>query len=483
MPPSRDGRAINERPGREVVDEALAWLAAHTDGRGTAGTRGTPGTRFFLWVHLFEPHAPYGDPADARGSTAQQRYDEEVTEADRQAGRLIDALAPVRGDTVIVAAADHGESFGEHGEIGHSIFVYDTTLRVPLIVSGPGVPTGRRLDDRVALIDVAPTVAGMLGVAPFDADGIDVRPAFSGSELPHRELYGESFAPLLDFGWSPLHLLRSDRWKYIDSPKPELFDIVADPGEEHDLSKAEPKRVAEFHDALARRSGMAPDMTAIDPDARARLQALGYASGSPSTERGNRADPKDRKQEAASLAQVTSGELHGAALERALRAILKSDPGNPQANLRLGYLLLDSNKCKEAIPRFDSAIAAHLPSADAHLGLAGCQASGRQFDSAIATLRDAERIEPGNPVVTANLGLVLSDSGHPGEAIDPLQRSLTIDPDLHQARFGLAIAFARAGRRAEAAATAEDLLHRLPLDAPQRPEVERLIKETRIPNP
>jgi cytochrome c-type biogenesis protein CcmH/NrfG len=450
-----------------VVDEALAWLSTHRD------------RRFFLWVHLFEPHAPYGDPADKRGLTARQRYDEEVTEADQQAGRLIDALASVRNDTVILAAADHGEAFGEHGEIGHSIFVYDTTLHVPLIISGPGVPSSRTIDDRVALIDVAPTVTRILGVAPFDADGIDIRPAFNGSALPNRELYAESFAPLLDFGWSPLHALRSDRWKYIEAPTPELFDLTRDPNEEHDLSRAEQTRVAQLHDAIARRSDPAPDVSGIDPEAKARLQALGYASGSANTARGKRADPKDKKEEAARLAQVTSGELSGTDLERALRAILKSDPENPQANLRLGYVLLESNKCKEAMARFRSAIAAHLPSADAHLGLAGCQISVRQFESAIATLREAERIEPGNPVVTANLGLVLSDSGHPVEAIDPLQRALTIDPDLHQARFGLAVAFARAGRRADAASTAEELLRRLPADAPQRPEVERLIKETR----
>ena len=472
MPPVRDGRVINERPGREVVDEALAWLSAHA------------GTRFFLWVHLFEPHAPYGDPGDKRGLSARQRYDEEITEADKQAGRVIDALSPVRTDTVIVAAADHGEAFGEHGEIGHSIFVYDTTLRVPLIISGPGVPTGRTITDRVALIDVAPSVMRMLGVPPFDVDGIDLRPVFTGTGLTNRELYAESFAPLLDFGWSPLHTLRSDRWKYVEAPKPELFDTVRDPNEDHDLSSAEPKRVAEFHDAISRRTGPATaDASGIDPEAKARLQALGYAGGSATATRGERADPKDRKEEAARLAQVTSGELRGKDLEPALRAILKSDPENPQANLRLGYVLVEANKCKEAIPRFRSAIAAHLPSADAHLGLAGCQVSDRQFDAAIATLRDAERIEAGNPVVTANLGLALSDSGHPTEAIAPLQRALTIDPNLHQARFGLAIAFARAGRRAQATATAEDLLRRLPPDAPQRGEVERLIRETRIPEP
>ena len=468
MPPARNGRVINERPGREVVDEAIAWLSGQRD------------RRFFLWVHLFEPHVPYGDPADKRGLSARQRYDEEVSEADKQAGRLIDALAPVRNDTVIVVAADHGEAFGEHGEIGHSIFIYDTTLRVPLVITGPGVSAGRTVGDRVALVDIAPTVTGMLGVARFDADGIDIRPSFYGTALPNRALYAESFAPLLDFGWSPLHSLRSDRWKYIDAPKSELFDITRDPTEEHDLSGAESQRIAEFRDATARLAGPTTlDTSSIDPEAKARLQALGYAGGSATPLRGKRADPKDRKEEAARLAQVTSGELAGKDLERALRALLRSDPANPQANLRLGYVLLESDRCKEAIPRFRAAITAHLPSADAHLGLAGCQVAERQFDSASATLRDAERIEPGNPVVMANLGLVLSDSGHPAEAVEPLQRALTIDPDLHQARFGLAIAFARAGRRADAASTAEELLRRLPPDAPQRPEVERLIRETR----
>ncbi|HEU4938996.1 MAG TPA: sulfatase-like hydrolase/transferase [Vicinamibacterales bacterium] len=474
MPPARNGRMINERPGRDVVDEALSWLSTH------GGTPGTPGTRFFLWIHLFEPHAPYGDPADKRGLSARQRYDEEITEADRQVGRVVDTLAPVRNDTIIVVAADHGEAFGEHGEIGHSIFVYDTTLRVPLVITGPGVPAGRTVDDRVVLVDIAPTVTGMLGVARFDADGIDLRPAFNGTTLPNRALYAESFAPLLDFGWSPLHSLRSDRWKYIDAPKPELFDITRDPTEEHDLSGAESKRVAEFRDASARLAGPTTlDTSGIDPEAKARLQALGYAGGSATLPQGKRADPKDRKEEAARLAQVTSGELAGKDLERALRALLRSDPANPQANLRLGYVLLESNRCKQAIPRLRAAIAAHLPSADAHLGLAGCQVAERQFDSASATLRDAERIEPGNPVVMANLGLVLSDGGHPAEAIEPLQRALTIDPDLHQARFGLAVAFARAGRRADAASTAEELLRRLPPDASQRSEVERLIRETR----
>jgi len=136
MPRGEDGRPANERPGRMVVDEAMDWIGGHLH------------QRFFVWVHLFEPHAPYGNPADpseARRPVAV-RYDDEIAEADRQMGRLIDALGDSRHDTLIVAAADHGEAFGEHGEISHSVFTYDTTLRVPLLVAGPGVPAGQTVE-------------------------------------------------------------------------------------------------------------------------------------------------------------------------------------------------------------------------------------------------------------------------------------------------------------------------------------------------
>jgi cytochrome c-type biogenesis protein CcmH/NrfG len=237
-----------------------------------------------------------------------------------------------------------------------------------------------------------------------------------------------------------------------------------------------------MHARVVARAGATLDRAAaIDPDARARLQALGYATGSGTTAGATRPDPKDRRDEAARLAQIASGELQGAALERALRRILASDARNPQANLRLGYALLDSNRCREAMAHFRSAIAEHLPSADAHLGLAACEVSERRFDAAVSTLQDAERIEPDNPVAIANLGVVLSDGGRPADAVAPLQRALTLDPNLHRARFSLAIALARAGRPREAAATAAELLRRLPPDAPQRSEVERLMRETSKP--
>src|SRR5688572_25162116 len=146
MPRDASGRQANERAGRAVVDAAIAWLA-------TTGSK-----RVFLWVHLFEPHAPYGDPVNPAfaGLSASDRYDREVTEADAQIGRLLNALGPRRARTLIVATSDHGEAFGEHGEIGHSMFVYDTTLRVPLLMEGPNIVAGRAVDRDVGLVDVAP---------------------------------------------------------------------------------------------------------------------------------------------------------------------------------------------------------------------------------------------------------------------------------------------------------------------------------------
>ena len=469
LPRDAAGHPANERPGREVADAAIAWLQAHR------------GSRVFLWVHFFEPHAPYGNPADPAQARrpASDRYDDDVAEADAQAGRVIAAMRTSGAPPIVVAAADHGEAFGEHGEVSHSVFTYDTTLRVPLIVAGPGVSAGA-VSNPVSLVDIAPTVASLAGIGRFDADGRVMLPAAASID---RQIYAESFAPLLDFGWAPLRTIRRGGWKYIAAPRPELYDVAHDPGEMTNLVDREPARAAEMAravDAISPATLPPAAAATADPDARARLQALGYVSGRALTSaNGPRADPKDRRQLAARIAEATSGELQGADLDHALRDILSLDPGNPQANLRLGYELMNAGHCREAIPRFTAAIQAQIPGADAHLGLAGCQIEAKETTAAQRTLTAALAREPGNPVVLANLGLLLSDAGHATDAIPHLERALTLDPNLNQARFGLAVAYARAGRRADAARAAAELLKRLPESAPQRPEVERLLAAVR----
>ena len=216
-----------------------------------------------------------------------------------------------------------------------------------------------------------------------------------------------------------------------------------------------------------------------DPEAAARLQALGYTSGGPAPTAGARPDPKDRRELAAQIAQVTSGELEGPPLQQALEQILAKDPANPQAHVRLGYVLIDAGQCPAAERHFKQAIAGHLPGADGYLGLAACQSMSRRFDAAAATLQQAEAVEPENPVVVANRGVVLSDGGRPLESIPLFRRALTLDPDFNEARFNLALAHLRASQKPDAAREADELLRRLPADAPQRREVERLREAAR----
>ena len=326
-------------PANQVDAQAIAWLETH------------PQRRFFLWVHLYAPHAPYGNPADrARAARpAVDRYDDDVAEADAQVGRLLAALGARRRRTLVVVTSDHGEAFGEHGELTHGLFVYDTTTRVPLIVNGPSIFSERGVvSDPVSLVDVAPTLAALAALDPFGADGQVILSRQRNSSLTsdnQRSLYSETYAPLTEFGWSPLRSVRRGDWKYIAAPQPELYDLKNDPGETRNL----------MDDQMARGAELAQDIDAVSP-----------------LDTTPRPDPKDRREIAARLAEVTSGELRGPLLERALREIIRDDPGNGVANLRLGELLADSHRCKEAVKRFRLAIAAHASEADAQRGLARC---------------------------------------------------------------------------------------------------------------
>ena len=476
MPRGPDGRLLNERAGRETVDEALAWLG---------GIGNQPA---FLWVHLFEPHAPYeADPSrgpDGRSQPAQVRYDDEVARADAGVGRLQEGLGTRGSAALIIVAGDHGEAFGEHGEIAHSVFLYDTTLRVPLIMAGPGIGAGTSSDTDASLADVMPTVLDALGMPPADVDGVSLLPLVRGGSIAPRDLYAETFAPLYDFGWSSLRSVRSGGWKYVAAPSPELYNVASDEGEERNEIGRDADRAGDLAARVAKYSGPEPPAQvakgdALDAEARGRLAALGYATSGPFSAPGGRPDPKDRRELAARMAQVATGELRGPALRDALEAIVAEDPRNGQAQMRLGYALAEGGDVRAAERHFRAALAASMPTADVHLGLALCYVSTGRPREAAQALEEARRLEPGNPVVEANLGALALESGDAGKAAGYLRAALQIDPDLHQARFNLARALAREGRRAEALAEAQALLDKIPAGAPERAEVERLVAALR----
>jgi choline-sulfatase len=473
LPRDGNGRPLNERPGADTVTRASAWIAAHQQGR------------FFLWVHLFEPHAPYGNAGD-RG-TARERYAGDVAIADREIGRLIASLGDAAASTLMVVTADHGEAFGEHEEIGHSIFVYDTTLRVPMVLRGPGVPAGVVVNGDASLVDLAPTIAALTGTTPLKGDGLSLTTAFTGTPIESRAIYAESFAPLYDFGWASLRAVRNGAWKYISAPKRELYDTNADPQEqtnrvdgEADRASAAERQVAAWSPAEPAASAAGQSGSSTSPEVAARLRSLGYASGGSARAPGtSRPDPKDRIAIASQMALVTSGEVTGEKMIATLQSILKADPRNPQAHLRLGYAEIDRDRCDRAEPHLRFALQAKVPSADAGLGLAGCLLRRGDRTGAVAALSEARRAEPGNPVVAANLGLLALQNRDYPLAINELQAALGADPTLLEARFALARAMASNGDRQGALAEANKLLAQLPSGAPQRSEVERLITALR----
>jgi choline-sulfatase len=350
MPTNQGGLLIAERDAEVVVSRALAWL-----------DHDAAGAPFFLWVHLFDPHHPYAPPGSPVPASRDAGYDGEIAHADRQIGRLVAALErrDALDETLIVLTSDHGESLGEHGEDTHGVFLYDATLRVPLIVVGPGVPTGvRRADAPVSLVDVVPTVLAKLSVVP--------RPRLDGEDLlaprPSRRefVYSETHLPRDFYNWSELRALRSSDTKFVDAPMTELYDLKADPRESRNRAKDSPgavTRLARLLDETVReRDG--PEPIAPDPELARRLQSLGYVAGAPprpaaSELDGARPDPKTRIHLVKRLDQALAARAaHKEAAVVLLREILAEDPANYLAAHTLGEVCFELGRDTDAIAAY-----------------------------------------------------------------------------------------------------------------------------------
>jgi choline-sulfatase len=286
---SSDGGAPHNvrRPANEVIDDALTWLNGHED------------SRFFVWMHLYDAHAPYRTPEPYRTRHSADPYEGSLVFVDAQVDRVIRWLESHRqlSRTLIVVAGDHGESLGDHGELEHGIFLYESTLHVPLIMRVPGVAP-RRLGAITSLVDVMPTVLGLLRLPGPPVDGLDLTPALGGAGEPtDRLVYSESLFPER-FGWSALRAVRDGRFKLIDAPRPELYDLETDPFEERNLytpgsatATALARRLEAF-DALQGVPGSGPT-DRVSADVRARLRTLGYIGGDARSAGSTRRDPKD----------------------------------------------------------------------------------------------------------------------------------------------------------------------------------------------
>lgn len=383
-----------ERRGDAVVASARTWLGVH------------PG-RVFVWVHLFDPHAPYDPPPAFQSSDP---YRGEVAAADAALGSLLATWDARPEPTLVVLAADHGEAFGEHGEQSHSLFVYDTTLHVPLLVRGPGWSAGQRVATSVGLTDIAATVLEAVGPGGPVLPGRSLRRFLDGAVAD--PLYAETLAPRFDFGWSDLRAWREGRYKYIRAPRPELYDLEDDAAETHDVAAAHPDVVARLRAGLDRAIGTAGEAESRrgpDRDAAERLRALGYVQGPEG--RGGGADPKDMIDVALLIARAAGPFPDQAAAAAAYRPIAMRDPENPLVNLRLADALLRAGRALEAIPYYKKVIAGRPRTADAFVGLASAHAQGGHLDEARRVLQAALAVDPTNGQVHYNLGEIARVEG------------------------------------------------------------------------
>ena len=421
-----------QRPGSEVVDHALTWLAEDRD------------RPFLAWVHLYDPHSPYVPPEPYRSrfpATMQGAYDGEVASTDAQIGRLLDYLQSsgrLEG-TIVVVVGDHGESLGEHGEQQHGFFIYDTAVHIPLIVAGPGVPV-RVVPDQVRIVDVMPTILDLVGAdVPPAVQGVSLMPLGRGEELDLLA-YSETWYPRYHYGWSELTAVRDGRFKFIAAPRRELYNIQADPGETTELSASNPRMADALERALrdmATRTAEKATPQAprpVDPAVEERLRALGYVASSVSraalVDR-PRGDPKDMIgfYNLLKLAGQDSvlGHLDDGIAK--VRKVLAADPDVIEAHTMLGNMHVKAGRPADAIAAYQRALAVDPEHEGAAWSLALAYREAGKLDEARAGF---ERVRELNPRAARSLYQLADLAARRGDyagAAATLEKGLTLDGD------------------------------------------------------
>ncbi|MFQ5655317.1 MAG: sulfatase-like hydrolase/transferase [Planctomycetota bacterium] len=460
---------IRTRRASLTVERALDWIRS----RG----RDRP---FFLWLHFFDPHAPYNPPPELRarfGETPAERYDAEIRAVDDAIARFRDGMLEMGRSPLWAILADHGEGLFDHEEGAHGIFIYEETVRVPFILSGEGIlpPLEPAVVARQA--DLMPTILELCGIPiPDDLDGASLLAALEG-EAATREVYLESMIPLEDYGWSPLFGMVRNRWKFIEAPRPELYHLAADPGERNDLARAERPRVTSMREALQRLRGRrGAEVERIAPDGAhlESLHAVGYLSGGGLTrDTGGLPDPKEMIDIPVKLEDARDKLTPGPRVdpERAcatLREVVRRNPENGTALRLLGYEALRLARVRRA-PERDAFIeharaafeilrerAPEAPDGELGFGLIAL------FEGDAAAARESfERVHEKHPEylpALENLMQIAQREKDLAGALGHAEAILALDPEHREARFGRAHALLATGRAGEALPQLERLL-------------------------
>jgi choline-sulfatase len=471
------------RDGAETVTAADAWLSRQRDGR------------FLLFVHLYEPHRPWRMPPPFSETGG---YEGAVGYADAVVGGLMDRLRArhLYDSALVILLSDHGEGLGDHGEEEHGVLLYDEAVHVPLVVKLPGQRrAGSRIGTPVQHVDIVPTVLDIAGVrAPGVFDGVSLRGILDGTvrTIPDRGIYAEALYAYYHFGWSELRSITDSRFRYIQAPTPELYDLRDDPHERRNTASLRPASASAMDGAVRRvAGGRLEQPSLVTGEELERLQALGYVESAPArSDAGSLTDPK---QEIRWLERYRDGirlasERRYADASAAFREVLARHPEMVDVWTQLGHTELRAGRYPQSIEALERAVALKPSVTATVLALAGAElrvgaldraaaharlalerdpagahevlarvalAKGR-VDEALEEARESERTGAGLPLPAFIQGMILCNAGQYDRAIPLLQQAAArLAPrrlalrDLHQA---LGDALAQVGRYAEAEA-------------------------------
>jgi arylsulfatase A-like enzyme/Flp pilus assembly protein TadD len=448
---------LAERKGDEATRLARDWLDAH---------KAQP---FFLFVHFYDPHDPYEPPEPFASQWKDQPYDGEVAFADYCVGQVLEKLRQLGlyDDTLIVITGDHGEMLGEHGELNHGFFIYEGALRVPLVVRAPPAQaTARQVDLPVSLIDIVPTVLSMVGAeVPKEVQGMDLSPwiAGRGAGGEARPLYAETVTPTRYYGATSLLGVIADGWKYIETTRPELYDLRSDPAEAVNRLEREPAKADALGRTLVailasagRAPGPAPESAALDEASRERLAALGYLGrGRDNSSHGfdrSREDPKDliaffRKDQR--LNKLVEDKKYAEA-RTLCDDMLRQRPGFADCHLQMSKIAAAEGNLDAALTAARKAVAVGPKNERAHVQLAALLKDRGDVDGATTHLREALRLEPNSPDTRMLLGRALAEKGRLDEAASLLGTAAAVQPESAAAATQLGFVLAKQGKLEEA---------------------------------
>lgn len=468
----------SERRAEKVYTSFSVWLDEH-------GTE-----QFFCWVHFFDPHLPYDPPSPFKEKFLESPYDGEIAYMDHYIGKIIEKLREknILNKTLIILAGDHGEALGEKKEVDHGVFLYDVTMKVPLIFYAENsLPRGKVVRSRVRLIDLMPTVLDILDIpAEEEIQGESLLPYIEGKRKEDLSSYIETYYPKENYGWSELIGLIDGDWKYIKAPKEELYNLRRDPKEEKNLFNEEERIASDKKKKLEDikknfSSGKRAEKREMTPEERERLSSLGYIEASEGVSESQLPDPKDRIDEFLMIRQAKMYEFEenyeeaAQIFEKVL--LLRPDTSSSYINLaiiyakmkkfdeairilkqgieriprsvpllsRLGHTYLVRGRLKKALESMQAVLEVNPRYFDALLASAWVSGIMGKREEALDYYEKALEIEPENKFLRMNYALTLATSGRTYEAIEAYN-SLKLDyPDDYRIYQNLGITYGHLG--------------------------------------